>query len=238
LASLETQTFDGFEVVVVLDGSEDESRSIAEASPLGARIVDSPPRGVAAALNLGLAACQGDLVARLDADDVCEPDRFALQAEYMETNRSVAVLGTGAQLIDRADRPIGVRRMPTGAATVGRRLAFSNCVIHPSVMFRRSAVVALGGYDERVRFGEDYDLWLRVVLRDEIANLSDPLIRYRVHEGQATRRLALPPDQAGLLLDRKLEVARRVGVPASAVRAFHALWLTRHRRLGRAPTES
>ena len=88
----------------------------------------------------------------------------------------------------------GLRRVPVGVGHVRRRLLWHNCILHPSVMFRREVVKAIGGYDARMDRSEDYDLWLRLLAVGDLDNVREPLIRLREHPGQLSRRYKLRLD--------------------------------------------
>ena len=168
------------EVVVVDDGSADGTadavRRVADARVVLVRLPES--RGVAGALNAGLARCREPFVARLDADDVAAPGRFAAQAAALAARTDVDFLGAGCVSFDLATNAAGTYvQHPHCPLLVGWALHFSCCVAHPTVLCRRAALEALGGYDERCR-AEDYDLWLRATERNATAvmNLSEPLV--------------------------------------------------------------
>ncbi len=119
--------------------------------------------------------------ARIDADDVNLPHRLAEQVAFIEKHHNVGVVGTDIQFIDERghDRP-GAWTVETGDAEIRWRLRFCNALNHPTVMFRRAAVLAAGNYGD-LKPGQDYDLWLRMAATTRMANLSQPLVRYRLH---------------------------------------------------------
>jgi hypothetical protein len=119
----------------------------------------------------------------LDHDDLAEPRRLEMQVRRLERDADLVLLGTQALLIDPAGRPIGpMGGLPCGHDEIERlMLSGRNPVLHPSVMMRRQAVIAAGGY--RAEFGgaDDYDLFLRLIERGRAANLPTVLTRYRQH---------------------------------------------------------
>ena len=117
----------------------------------------------------------------MDADDINEPHRLVTQLSFLDVHPNVAVLGSAIQQIDIHDRPIpSSLSLATNHAEIRWRLRFCNAVNHPTVIFRREAVLDAGNYRDALP-AEDYELWMRVALKYRIANLSEPLVRYRIH---------------------------------------------------------
>ncbi len=196
LRSLAAQTFRDYEIVAVDDGSEDASPALLEAwarREPRLRVLRQPHQGVAAALSRGLEACRAPWVARMDADDVAHPDRLAQQVAFLEANPNVAVLGTRVRLHPQGLRGGGMQayldwqnRLLTDD-DIRREIFIESPLVHPSVMFRREAVLAVGGYRE-TPWLEDYDLWLRLYLAGaRFAKLPAVLLTWRDHPGRVTR---------------------------------------------------
>jgi glycosyltransferase involved in cell wall biosynthesis len=181
------QNFTDFEFVIIDDGSTDASPAIlADYAYRDARIrvVRQANAGIVVALNRGLAECRAPLVARMDADDVSLPDRFAAQAEYLTNHPDVVAIGAAFQLMADSGALGPVIRHPVAPKDVACGLRTANRIAHPSVMMRRDPVLALGGYREALRYAEDYDLWARLSVAHKLANHPKCLLRYRVHAGQ------------------------------------------------------
>ncbi len=183
--SVIAQTMQDWELILVEDPSETSLESLM------ARFADSrirlhrrnAQRSLAAALNDGIELCAAPIVARLDADDVCSPERLELQFAYLEAHPDVAVVGSSISIINERGEGIGHRSLPASPDAVAEALRRYNCVAHPTVMFRKAVVTGCGGYDAAAAI-EDYDLWCRLsVAGIGIANLQDELLRYRFHAG-------------------------------------------------------
>lgn len=176
------QTFTDFEYLVVSDGEPGVIRELeTKFRDPRMRLVHLPPATVTQKRQFGLEEGRGKYLAVIDADDVCEPERFARQLAFLETHADHAVLGSAVTLIDEQSKPIAVRNYPVSDAEIRRSLPYLNCIAQPAVMARRDVLLQAGGYSARFPV-EDYDLWLRVARRAKLHNLPEPLVRYRIHE--------------------------------------------------------
>jgi hypothetical protein len=185
IQSLRDQRFADFELIAIDDGSRDATPALLArqaALDLRLRVIRQEPRGIVAALNRGIEEARAPLIARMDADDVALSDRLERQVAFLGRNPDIALAGTAVIAIDTHGRALGVTRHPRRhRAIVAALRRGDNAFAHPSVMMRRDAVMALGGYREAFRHAEDFDLWLRMAERFRLANLREPLLRYRYH---------------------------------------------------------
>jgi GT2 family glycosyltransferase len=192
-SSTSEQTLQPSEVVLVRDGKvgaalEDEIVRLVRGSRIPVRRVDLDRNaGLAAALTAGLERCSYDVVARVDADDVSRPERF---------ERQLPLIADGADVVGSAMTEIGddesltlaTRTVPTGRAAIERVSRIRNPINHPTVVFRRSAVAAVGGY-QPVPKAEDYWLWVRMMRAGaDLRNVNEPLVSYRISDGAYERR--------------------------------------------------
>lgn len=169
-ASILTQTDVRLELVVVNDGSTDDTCSELErvraAFPLSLmRVLSTSARGLVSALQMGLGECKAALVARMDADDVALPQRLARQVAFLAHNPDIVVLGTQAILMSEGGLGEGgLALVPTHPVLVQWELLTHRCaILHPSVMCRRDELLGCGGYVDAV--AEDYALWLTLAHR-------------------------------------------------------------------------
>jgi glycosyltransferase involved in cell wall biosynthesis len=211
LSSTSGQILKPSEIVLVQDGPVPPdleatlSDLVADSAVPAKRVRLERNRGLAAALNAGLAAASHDVVARMDADDLSEPERFARQLPLL--SRGYDVVGSGISEFvedDQGTRSIvSVRTPPVTEADIARYSRFHVPLYHPTVVFRRSAVQAAGGY-EPCGYMEDYWLWARMLASGARAtNVPGPLLRYRVSSGAYARRGGLA------LLRSELDLQRR-----------------------------
>lgn len=143
--------------------------------------------GITAALDVGLTACAHEIVARVDADDISLPHRFAAQLPVIEAGADL--VGSAMQEIgDDEATVLATRSVPTSPPEIRAAVRVRNPISHPTVVFRRAAAEAVGGY-QAVPAAEDYWLWVRMIgAGASVRNLSEPLVRYRVSGGAYERR--------------------------------------------------
>ncbi|MGE3327742.1 MAG: glycosyltransferase [Acidimicrobiia bacterium] len=234
LASVAAQTYPTWECVVVLDSCTDESELIArsEIPPERLRIVKITHRRVGSALMAGLRCAEGTYVARLDADDKMLPDRLVRQVAEMEARPSLAVLGSAATVIDGHGNPVGTRAPLSGVDELKAALLRKNQFIHPSVLMRRSSVIEQGGYRTDLPKVEDYDLWLRVAVENDLDNLAESLTAYRVHPEQETHRGVISWHAARTVGRSRSQLARSLGHSVLVTEVLNILWWARNSRLG------
>jgi glycosyltransferase involved in cell wall biosynthesis len=187
LASIQAQTIRDFRVIVVDDGSTDETLSIVEhfarTDPRIA-IVRSPSRGgIVSALNLGLTKCYAPYIARMDADDIAMPERLEKQLHFLLSHPDVALVGSATDTMNESGEGVGMSRAPLTERAVMKSLLFGPPCLHPTWFARRELYEKLSGYRQLVG-AEDYDFLLRAVTSGfKIANLSDHLMRMRIRAG-------------------------------------------------------
>jgi glycosyltransferase involved in cell wall biosynthesis len=184
LDSVLAQSFPDFECVIVDDGSRDGSLAILrdyESRDRRVRVISRPNKGLTVSLNEAIATVRGEFIARMDADDVCLPTRFAEQVAFLRSNPGVLVVGSSVELIDPYGVPIGTVHYPTDHAEIDARLLAGEGGVlpHPATLLRTAAVRAVGGYREEFNNSEDLDLWLRLAEVGRVANLPGVLLKYR-----------------------------------------------------------
>lgn len=183
ISSILAQTFRDFEFIIVDDASTDASLQIIrrfEAMDPRIRVLCNETNcGLGAVLHRGVEAARGELLARMDADDVAMPQRLDKQVRYFDDHPAIDVLGSYAIDIDSHGNERGERHVPTCHDRI-LSLLWSNPLIHATVMFRRQRVLQAGSYSPQARRRQDYDLWFRCARHGlRFANLAEPLIRYR-----------------------------------------------------------
>jgi glycosyltransferase involved in cell wall biosynthesis len=189
LESVLAQSYCDFELVVVDDASDDGSAAMLQAlrDPRLRYFRNEQNLGQVPSLNRGLAQCRGDLVARIDGDDLCEPDRLTAQIHYLETHPALAGCATWTTEIDEDGRVIGGMEPCGDPDFVRWLLCHTSRLYHPTMMIRRDVLTTLGGYDESYPATEDYELWTRMVDAGyPLGVVPQRLVRYRRRSGSIT----------------------------------------------------
>ena len=183
LDSVLAQTLTDFELLVVDDGSTDQTPQIlASVRDERMRVIRQEPLGLVAALNRAVAEARAPLLARMDADDVSLPDRLDRQVAYLDARPDVALVVVGTEASG------GTRIvLPDDDAALRRRLLLRNPFAHGAVAVRAEAVAHAGGYRADYGANEDYDLWRRIARDRQLGAVPEILYRYREHPGAVTR---------------------------------------------------
>jgi glycosyltransferase involved in cell wall biosynthesis len=226
-------------VVLVQDGPVPD-----ELSSVITGLVDSAPVrttllaleanvGLGLALDQGMAACAHDIVARMDADDIALPHRFAVQVPLVEAGADLV----GSSLLEFEDSPddiVGQRVPPLDPVDIVRYARFHQPFHHPTVVYRRSVVQAAGGY-RHLALMEDYLLFAKMIRQGaSVANVEEPLVLYRVGAGAYARRGGLALVRSEVALQRQLRdlgfTSRAQYLRNVAVRASYRLFPEAARR--------
>lgn len=238
IESILSQRLADLELVVIDDGSTDRSAAIvAGFGDARVRLLSNGSRaGLATSLNRGVSAARGQLVARLDADDVAAPERLARQVEFLDAHSHVALVGSWYIEIDAEGRDRARHRLPIEHWDLRWHLCLYSPFVHSAVMWRRELVAdRVGAYDERLAYSMDFDLWRRIANTLPVANVPEYLVRVRSHPGSMTATYG-EPTREGMRL-RALYAARLLGWTAAAEAA--SLRLDRlYRLLASTPRES
>ncbi|AYR22731.1 glycosyltransferase family 2 protein [Herbaspirillum rubrisubalbicans] len=180
--SILKQSFTDFELLIINDGSKDNSAEVLDAiKDPRIRLIHQENMGLAATLNRGMQLARGTYIARQDQDDLSHPQRLQMQLEYMEAHPECILLGSAAEIWVQDQPSDRVHQHPVDHATLSFDLLFNNPFVHSSVMMNRERVLQAGGYstDRERQPPEDYELWSRLARIGRVANLAEILLVYR-----------------------------------------------------------
>ena len=184
LESIRHQTFSNFECLVVDESTNPQlaeiCRSICSEDSRFIYIKPTERLGLPKSLNLAISRARSRFIARFDSDDVCMPERLALQVAFFEEHPEIAAVGGALNIIGDEDQILAHRSYPESSVKIAKGMQLTTTIAHPTVMFRREAFEKFGGYNPDFCFAEDLDLWLRWMNAGLLfANLPQVLVHYR-----------------------------------------------------------
>ncbi len=191
ITSILNQTFEDFELLVIDDGSTDDTwkeASKCKSDPRLRLFQNSPNQGLSKTRNRLLHESRGTLIALADADDIFSHERLQKQVAFLEAHPDVGVLGGNAEYIDRHGKTVGTpTNLPQNSAAVRFFLMLGPCLVNTITMYRQHLMHEAGGYRSGFDAGaEDYDLWCRLSRITNLANLPEPMATVHVHSGSVT----------------------------------------------------
>ncbi|MDD9894106.1 MAG: glycosyltransferase family 2 protein [Gammaproteobacteria bacterium] len=201
IASIKAQTFDDYEVILVNDGSTDNTVDVAcqaIAADQRFKILDKAHSNLIDTLNRGLSQCSGHWIARIDADDLMHPQRLELQYHAIKDNPQTVLLATefanfsassATEARDLLNTKLSLKDSSTTLVTEANLLA-GDTVGHPTVMFNAAAAKQVGGYDKRYVHAEDFEYWLRLSSQGEVRLVNAQLTLRRMHTDNISRKNA------------------------------------------------
>ena len=213
IESILNQTYENLELIIINDGSTDNSVSIVnQYKDIRIKLIHNLTNmGISELLNIGLKTSSGKYIARMDGDDISEPNRLFCQYEFLENHPEISIIGTSAILINRNGKKIGTIHVPQNSFEINWELFFRSPFIHPSIMMRREIFLDQKiYYSKDFPYAEDYDIWTNI-LKDHLGmNLGDHLLRYRIDSEENNR-----------ILFRKTQVESAISISSRKISGFY-----------------
>ena len=189
ISSILNSTYKNFELVVVNDGSTDNtSEIINQFQDSRIRVYKKMNTGLIDSLNYGLTKCNSDIIMRMDGDDEIIETKIDIQLKSFLKNNSI-LHGTGAKIIDNNSKEIHTVRVKENHNEIINCLnKLNTSLVHPSIMFYKDAILKSGGYDSKFEVAEDYELYHRISRIGKISNIDIPLLRLRKNEDNISKK--------------------------------------------------
>ncbi|WP_016939514.1 glycosyltransferase [Nitrosopumilus sp. SJ] len=185
ISSILEQSYQKIEVIVIFEKSnsdlDKDIESVLKEKSKDSRlkVVLQQKKGIANSLNEGINEASGELIARMDADDISEKNRFEEQEKFLREN-NLDLIGSWATSISENNEILGTIEPPTKNSEIRKKIMFHNPFLHPSIMFRKKIIEKIGTYNTSFNGAEDYDLYFRVISNGfKVGNIPKPLIRLR-----------------------------------------------------------
>ncbi|MFH0969756.1 MAG: glycosyltransferase [Patescibacteria group bacterium] len=204
IRSILFQTFPGFEFIIVDDGSTEKKcceilEEYAKIDPRVTLIKNEKNLGLTKSLNKGIRTARGELIARIDSDDIADVHRLENQLEFMEKNKNYALCGSWSYLIDGNGDIIEEKKLFTDYEKIKKNLLFFNFFTHSSIFFRKDIIEKLGGYNEKLKKAQDYDLILKISAHHAVANIPKFLCFNRIWPESITSKTKKKQEWYGLI---------------------------------------
>jgi hypothetical protein len=228
--SILNQTFQDYEFIIVNDGSTDSTLGILQ----GYRdprisIINNPKNiGLTKSLNKGLKFAKGEYIARQDADDISLPGRLARQLNFMQAHPEVGGVGTWADIINPQGERLRTVQGPTNHDEICAHLLIHNPFVHTSMFVRRQTLGKVGGYQEELRYAQDYDLWWRLAQVGRVAVIPEVLVKRRKYTpgGIAEQHIQ---DQVRFECQIACKIVeKQIGLQGSQLKSYEHLFWTLH----------
>jgi hypothetical protein len=221
--SILNQTFTDFEFLIYSDGSTDGSAEIVRSytDPRLIFIENKTNRSVSPNMNEGIERARGRYIVRMDGDDLADPERIAKQVAYLDAHPEIGLCGSAVRYFGASDALI---QLPEDNNTIQHTMWLRNCFYQPSVAIRTSVLRESGlRYDANYEFAEDYKLWSDLCAVTQGHNLPEPLLNYRIHSHQISRRQTMGQQQVCARIRREQMSRLHINVKPEQERAFELL---------------
>lgn len=192
IESILNQTFRDFEFIIILDNPKNKEhlQCLLQYEKEDCRVhfyVNAENKGLVASLNKALSLCKGDIIARMDADDIALPNRLEMEYDYMISNDLDMVGGLMVMIDEKGNTIYSISKVPANPNKIKKALQFGQCLAHPTWMVKKKVYDHLNGY-RNIPLCEDYDFTLRAALNGyKLSNVNQPVLKYRMSKNSISR---------------------------------------------------
>lgn len=227
--SILAQTYQNFEFIIVNDcpTREENAQLLKEYEQKDTRVVvvtNETNIGLTKSLNKALGIARGNLIARMDADDVSKPNRLERQLTYLISHPKVCAVGTWVEQIDEQGKVIsGPMKYASNPNLVKAQFLQNSQLCHPTAMFRKKIKEHMAQYDETLRYAQDYALWVSMLPYGRMSNLPEVLLQYRISNCQITSNKKLEQQQCAAVVQKRAFELFNLPVTESFLDVFSAI---------------
>lgn len=183
--SVLNQDFKDLELIIVDDASTDNTKDVVSSFLVDERVKYFPlekQKNIATIRNIALSKSVGEYIAILDSDDLwCDEKKITKQVDFLKENKDIVMTGSGAIIIDSTGKEKRKTSKPVNDKDIKNIFLVKNPFFHSSVLYRKSSIINLGGYNEDLKYCDDFDLWIRLNEKEKFYNFPDFFIKYREH---------------------------------------------------------
>ncbi len=233
IESILHQTFKDFEFIIINDASKDKTISIIrsyKSRDKRIRLINSAHNlNIARSLNIGVAVARADLIARMDGDDISDPERIKTQYLFLKQHQEVAIVGTNISIIDDHKIEVWKREYPTSSKDLKSIMFRYSPFAHPTVMFRKKIFEEFGGYNPKMVPCEDIDFWFKAGVKYNFGNIPRTFLRYTLSDLSGSRYNLRDTELLGFKI--KINAIKKLGYRPNIYDIFYnlleflSLWL-------------
>lgn len=209
VGSVLNQTFTDFELLIIDDGSSDDTATwAAQVQDSRVKLISQSNQGAAGARNTGIKQAKGQYIAFLDADDLWSPTKLEQQVQCLDKNLNLGLVHTWIAFIQSNDTPTGRIMTTHGKGNVWEKMVVYNLVrCGSTAMVRRCCFEEVGYFDQTLKYAEDWDMWIRISARYPFETINEPLVLYREHENNKSKNYEGQLDSFCKILNKAFQSA-------------------------------
>ena len=192
IESILNQSYKNFELIIIDDGSNDNSKNIIKKyNDIRIKYFYFNHQGISKCLNFAIITAKYNLIFRMDADDIADKKRIEIQKLYMDTHPEVTLCGSFIYILNNKGKNTK-KNLPVQYKDIKKLIVYNSCVMHPTFCFKKNDIISVGGYNDKFKYAQDYDLLLRLITANfKIFNIPKYLLSYRPNDKISSSKLLL-----------------------------------------------